>query len=120
MGEPHAGTTTIFWDELDPGGYQCSFTLAVDGSLVGHYLFHADAAVLAELAMGDRTLVQQLDEEGALDIQNLGGPHRAAFRILGHQGDAAAVSHRFEDVHQQGNRPGREFQWVLLFGIGDA
>ncbi|WP_166461818.1 transposase [Paracoccus alkanivorans] len=24
MGEPHAGATTIFWDELDPGGYQCN------------------------------------------------------------------------------------------------
>ena len=103
------------WGALDEAA---AFT--VDGILVCHDILHANPAVLADLAMRDGLLVEELDEERTGDVQYVGGLNRGEFGAFRNQCHALARGHGFQDMHEQVDRAGREIDRLFLFAVSDA
>ena len=66
---------------------------------------------------GMRSSLEELDEIGAGHIEKRRGVHGRQFGILGDEGDPTASGHRFENVHQHGDRTSRQLNGLLLLGI---
>ena len=69
--------------------------------LVAAQILETHASVRADLAERDVSRFEEADEEGARDVEEVGGPLRGQFRVLAQHGDGAAGGHVVEDFQEE-------------------
>jgi hypothetical protein len=83
-----------------------AFTRCKIGFLVRHEIGHLDSPVRADQANRKLSVRDELDEEGARDIENVRRLLRRQLRVNGDNGDRVAVRHLAQDFEEELKRLG--------------